>query len=195
MDPLIDDFEDSNIALKETDGRTGIWETFDDSSLTGVYSTRYPMGAGHQGVGWCTDVSGYAQWGANLVASMADPKCGYDASVYKGVCFWAKGKVTAGGPLIFAIGTNDTVPTTSGGKCKSATSCNSHYELKLSGDNALTDSYKQYCVEWSKLALPSIAMPKPLDPSGIVQVEWKFPAGAGVSTDGTICVDDITFMK
>jgi hypothetical protein len=193
--PLIDDFEDSNNAVTGVDGRSGTWENFDDTSLNGSYAPKSPtaLEGRNASVGYCVAVSGYKVWGANLVANLSSPKCGYDASVYKGVCFWAKGSVTGGGPLVFAVGTDDTVPAASGGKC--AANCNAHYELKLTGDNALTDEYKEYCVEWSGLALPSIAGPKPLDTKAIVQLEWKFPAGASVSTDGEICIDDLRFLE
>jgi hypothetical protein len=193
--PLIDDFEDSNTAVTELDGRSGIWENFDDSSLTGSYVPRAPtaLQGRNASVGYCVAVSGYSVWGANLVANLAAPKCGYDASAYQGVCFWAKGSLSGGGPLVFAVGTDDTVPEASGGKCTA--NCNAHYQLKLSGDSALADQYKEYCVEWAGLAPPTITQPKPLDAKAIVQLEWKFPAGAGVSTDGEICIDDVRFLE
>lgn len=193
--PLIDDFEDSNNAVAQLDGRSGIWENFDDTSLAGSYAPKSPtaLKGRNASVGYCVAASGYSVWGANLVANLSAPKCGYDASVYKGVCFWAKGSVTGGGPMVFAVGTDDTVPMASGGKC--GANCNAHYELKLNGASSLTDEYKEYCVEWSALALPSISGPKPLDAKALVQLEWKFPAGAGVSTDGEICIDDVRFME
>jgi hypothetical protein len=193
--PLIDDFEDGNITVAQLDGRSGNWENFDDTSLGGSYTPKSPtaLEGRNASVGYCIAVSGYSVWGANLVANLSGPKCGYDASVYKGVCFWAKGSVTGGGPMVFAVGTDDTVPAASGGKCSET--CNAHYELKLTGASALTDEYKEYCVEWDALALPSITEPKPLDAKALVQMEWKFPAGAGVSTDGEICIDDIRFLE
>ncbi len=194
-DPMIDDFEDVNGILKAVDGRSGIWENFDDTSLGGSYTPKFPTALlGKNGsAGYCVAVSGYSDWGANLVANMSAPKCGYDASAYKGVCFSAKGSVDAGGPIVFAVGTSDTVPETSGGKC--VTGCNAHYQLKLTGEAALTDEYKEYCVEWAQLALPTVPQPKPLDATGIVQMEWKFPAGASKSTDGEICIDDVRFLQ
>lgn len=194
-DALIDDFEDSNSLVAAVDARTGTWENFDDTSLTGSYAPKFPSALeGRDGsVGYCVTVKGYSEWGANLVANMSAPKCGYDASAYKGVCFWAKGSVEAGGPIIFAVGTSDTVPETSGGKC--VTGCNSHYQLKLTGEHELTDAYKEYCVEWAALALPSVPQPKAMDSKAIVQMEWKFPAGAGESTDGQICIDDVRFLQ
>jgi len=193
--PLIDDFEDSNAFVAAVDGRSGVWENFDDSSLTGSYFPRSPTAAKgrNAGTGYCVAVSGYKEWGANLVANMSGTKCGYDASVYKGVCFWAKGSVAGGGPIVFAVGTDDTVPVASGGKCSA--NCNAHYQLKLTGESALTAEYKEYCAEWSELALPTISEPKPLDSKAIVQMEWKFPAGASVSTDGELCIDDVRFMQ
>lgn len=193
--PLVDDFEDSNTFVAAVDGRSGVWENFDDSSLTGTYAPRSPtaLQGRSASAGYCVAISGYKEWGANLVANMSGTKCGYDASVYKGVCFWAKGSVAGGGPIVFAVGTDDTVPATSGGKCTA--NCNAHYQLKLTGDNALTAEYKEYCAEWSELALPTISEPKPLDTKAIVQMEWKFPAGASVSTDGELCIDDVRFLQ
>ena len=198
-EPSIDDFEANVPQVKPVDGRSGNWETFDDTSAGGVYSARTSApGVGRNGtVGFCTNISGYKQWGANIVANMANPKCGYDATPYTGVCFWAKGKVTAEGPILFAVGTSDTVPATSGGACVSLTGCNAHYEGVIGKSTAspnnvtLTDTYAQYCYKWSELS----ARPKPFDKAHIVQMEWKFPAHNGKSTDGSICIDDITFTK
>jgi hypothetical protein len=193
-DPLIDDFEDGDMALEMVDGRNGPWETFDDGSLGGVYSSKAPAaGSGRGGgVGFCTNISGYEAWGANLVASMSSPKCGYDASAYDGVCFWAKGKVTAGGPFVFAVGTSDTVPDGSGGICAQQGRCNSHFEANPALQEA---EYKQYCYKWPALKSPSILMPPAFDDAKIVQMEWKFPAANTESTDGSFCVDDISFCK
>jgi hypothetical protein len=194
-EPLIDDLEDGNTNAALVDGRSGVWETFDDSTLGGSFDPRAPTATQgrNASVGYCVSVSGYKQWGADLVVNMGSPKCSYDASAYKGVCFWARGKLDAGGPVEFSVATADTDPVTSGGACEA--NCNSHYRLKLTGDSALTEQYKQYCVEWAKLDLPRVPAPKPLDAKAIVHMEWKFPAGAGASTDGTLCVDDVSFMK
>jgi hypothetical protein len=194
VEPLIDDFEDGDMALKMVDGRNGPWETFDDGSIGGVYGSRTPVAAtGHGGTtGFCTTLSGYKAWGANVVASMSSPKCGYDASSYDGVCFWAKGKVTAGGPFVFAVGTSDTVPDTSGGACTQQGRCNSHYEA----NPALQDAdYKQYCYKWTELKSPNIPMPPAFNKATIVQIEWKFPASNAKSTEGSFCIDDISFCK
>ncbi len=194
VDPLIDDFEDGDNALKLVDGRNGPWETFDDGTVGALYSSRAPVaGSGRGGgSGFCTNISGYKAWGANLVATMNSPKCGYDASSYDGVCFWAKGKVTAGGPFVFAVGTSDTVPDSSGGTCTQKGRCNSHYEA----NPALQDTeYKQYCYKWTELKSPNIPTPPAFKNSAIVQIEWKFPAANTKSTDGSVCIDDVAFCK
>lgn len=191
---MIDDFEDGDTTLKMVDGRNGPWETFDDGSMGATYGARTPAaGVGRGGTtGFCTTISGYKAWGANLVATMASPKCGYDASAYDGVCFWAKGEVTAGGPFVFAVGTSDTVPESSGGMCTEQGRCNSHYEANPVLQKA---DYKQYCYKWSALKSPNFANPPPFAASSIVQIEWKFPAANSKSTDGDFCVDDVSFCK
>lgn len=193
-DTLIDDFEDADMTLKLVDGRNGPWETFDDGTTGAAYSSRMPTAAMGRGgtTGFCTSISGYKAWGANLVATMASPKCGYDASTYDGVCFWAKGKVTAGGPFVFAVGTSDTVPESSGGTCTVQGRCNAHYEANPALEEG---EYKQYCYKWSALKSPNIANPPAFAKSSVVQIEWKFPAGNSKSTDGSFCVDDVSFCK
>ena len=192
-DKNIDDFEDGDTVVKLADGRSGYWQTYNDGSVGGVFSSHSPTAlVGHNGsTGFCTDVSGFKAWGANLVANMGAPACGYDATPYSGVCFWAKGKAMGGSSVILAVGTKDTVPTGSGGACLVA--CNAHYEHKI----ALTDAYQQFCYKWSEFAAPTIAAnatPKPpLDKSHIVQLEWKFPAKNKTSTDGSLCIDDVVF--
>jgi hypothetical protein len=193
-DPLIDDFEDGDTTLKLVDGRNGPWETFDDGSTGALYTTKTPTAAmGRAGTsGFCTSISGYKAWGANLVATMASPKCGYDASAYDGVCFWAKGEVTAGGPFVFAVGTSDTVPENSGGMCTQQGRCNAHYEANPVLQKA---DYKQYCYKWAALKSPNIPNPPTFSKGAIVQIEWKFPASSSKSTDGSFCLDDVSFCK
>jgi hypothetical protein len=192
---LIDDFDDVDLNVALVDGRNGIWETFNDGTMGASFAPRTPtamMGRSNSG-GYCASISGFKQWGADVVVNMNNPKCGYDASPYKGVCFWARGQVDTGGPIEFNVATADTDPVSAGGAC--AVSCNSHYRLKLSGNDALTDQYKQYCVEWSRLELPRVPSPKPFDPKTIVHMEWKFPVSNSAPSNGTICVDDVSFMK
>lgn len=192
-DMNIDDFEDGDTLVKLVDGRTGFWNTYNDGSVGGIYSSHAPTALlGHNASnGFCTDIKGFKSWGANIVANMSQPPCGYDASPYTGVCFWAKGMATGAGSAIFAVGTSDTVPVASGGTCLAA--CNAHYEHHV----ALTDTYTKFCYKWADFSAPTIAAtatPKPtLDKSHIVQLEWKFPAKNMVSTDGSICIDDVTF--
>ena len=197
-DALLDDFEDTDTSINAVDGRNGKWSVNSDGSADGLFTGAKPTaGSGRDGsAGWCMDASGFATWGANLVLTPLTPACGYDASIHKGVCFWAKGKVDAGGPIEFGIGTGDTVPTSSGGSCVLIANC--WYGHVAAIDELDPENYKEYCFSWDELKQWD-GSPEPakfeLDPESIVQMEWKFTArGPDAPTNGTLCIDDVRFM-
>jgi hypothetical protein len=196
-DALLDDFEDSDVNVNVADHRDGKWSTNSDGSVGAVFTGTAPSAAsGREGsVGWCISSAGHTTWGANMVLTPLVPSCGYDASAYQGVCFWAKGQVDAGGPVEFGLGTGDTVPTADGGACQVAANC--WYGYMASVENLSAD-WQQYCFAWDEFAqwagTPEAAQFE-LDPASIVQMEWKFTArGAEAPTNGELCIDDVTFM-
>jgi hypothetical protein len=196
-DPVIDDFEALSPGIRNVDNRNGFWETFDDSTLGAIFEGKTPIeGVGRDGShAWCSTVSGYTSWGANVVVSMLYPKCGYDATAYRGVCFWAKGRVDAGGPIVFSVGTADTVPLASGGTCGS--DCWFNYQVDLTGLDENT--YNQFCYTWDELRqVPWATVTSAFDAQAVLQMEWKFPAIGDADpkqpTDGTICIDDLSFL-
>ncbi len=195
---LLDDFEDEDSSINPVEGRDGKWTVITDGSMDGVFTGTEPTaGSGRDGsVGWCMSASGFNAWGANLVLTPLTPACGYDASIHKGVCFWAKGQVDAGGPIEFGIGTADTVSTTSGGACMLIANC--WYGYMGAIDDLDADNYKEYCFTWDELAQwdgsPEAAKFE-LDPESIVQMEWKFTArGPDAPTNGELCIDDVRFL-
>jgi hypothetical protein len=197
-DALIDDFEDSHALVHAADGRNGSWATYTDGSVDSVFTGTSPVASeGWQdSVGWCTSASDHTVWGANLVLKPLSPTCGYDASIYTGVCFYAKGVVDAGGPIEFGIGTADTVPVADGGVCAPVTDCWYNYMATI--DGLMEDAYQEYCFAWEELA-QWVGTPEPalhaFDPAAIVQMEWKFTArGAEAPTNGSLCIDDVRFM-
>jgi hypothetical protein len=193
-DALLDDFEDSNTSIHAIDGRNGSWTTNKDATVGGSFVGTAPSASSGtmNSVGWCSTVSGYTDWGANIVLKPLAPVCGYDASKYLGICFDVKGSLEAGsGPVEFGVGTADTVPDADGGAC--VTNCWYNYMAELT----LTNAYQEVCFDWADLTqwsgTPETAQFE-LDAESIVQLEWKFTdRDAGGATEGELCIDNVRF--
>src|SRR5690606_18869286 len=107
--PTIDDFEDANEALLAHDGRDAGWYWYnsaDDDAQGFVIETsnEFPSGGGYAMHTWGSAYD-WAGIGAGLRWSALDEdeiwqECLYDASVYSGVRFWARGN---GQPVRFSV--------------------------------------------------------------------------------------------
>lgn len=222
--PLIDDVDDLDKFVLDHEDRNGWWEAFDDENGTFVGKIDFTPGEG-QGVdgsgGRCVDVSGMNGWGAVISVNMGYPRCMYDASVYAGICFQAKGAFTQGDHLDFSVNTADTLGRPDGGRCDATTDAENcekfwHYKTQMRGEGAedaaegetvLTDEYQEFCYTWEDLKQDAEApTPRPFKVEEIVQFEWKWPGGwpteelddkgkpvAG-STDASLCLDNVRFM-
>jgi hypothetical protein len=114
---LLDDFEDHNVGILANDGRLGAWFWGGANCTLGpVPLAPQPPVSGTSS----TDASKYAMRVTAAGCSQAalavgfnennTLKCGYDASAYDGVYFWAIG---AGTQVLVGIGLRSTLPCTS----------------------------------------------------------------------------------
>ncbi len=221
--PLIDDFDDDTTIDKfvpNNEGRNGWWEAFEDDVGTFGGKVDFSTGEG-EGVdgsnGRCVELAGHTLWGAVIAVSMGYPRCMYDASVYTGICFDAKGDIVQGDALEFSLNTADTLGTPDGGRCD-APDCTKFYHYKTmlhdedstpaDGEVQLNPSeYRTFCFNWDQLKQAKDApTPFPENTEEVVQFEWKWPGGWPTgevdangedipgSTDGTLCVDNVRFM-
>jgi hypothetical protein len=221
--PIIDDFDDDTLIDKfvpNNEGRNGWWEAFEDDVGTFGGKVDFSTGEG-QGVdgsnGRCVELTGHDLWGAVIAVNMGYPRCMYDASVYEGICFDAKGEIVKGEALEFSLNTADTLGSPDGGRCD-APDCVKFYHYKTTlrdedstpavGEVLLSPTeYRTFCFKWEDLRQAKDA-PTPFaqNTEEVVQFEWKWPGGWPTgevdangndipgSTDGTLCVDNVRFM-
>ena len=157
---LLDDFEDENLTVEQTDTRGGVWYTFTDGTVGTIAPT--PL-ACTPNSGAPTALGGYAMHitatgfkgtgtvGSGLGVDFRNLKKVYDASAYSGIRFWAK--VGAAKNTKHRVQIADATTDKAGGKCNSAadapngTKCDDHFGSGLT----FTTAWAQYEVRFDKL--------------------------------------------
>jgi len=161
--PMIDDFDDGN-ATNEADGRLGTWFAYDDESggtQTPPANDLLPETGGVKPNGYALHVEGggYAIWGSNYVVDFRSD-CAYDASVYDGITFWARGSITidpdatsdpSGGDrelLKVMVTETNVVPLDFGGECDETRSqCWDSHKARI----ALEPCWRRYVLPFADL--------------------------------------------
>jgi hypothetical protein len=207
MDDIVSTFEDGLGNVMQVAGRGGGFYMFNDGSPTGMQMP--PTGAlpparmvpRCAGSVWamCMKGSGFTTWGAGMgtdlgmTAAAGDGgtanKNPYDASMYKGITFWAK----AAAPLAVRVSIKDKNTAPEGGNCDMAatsgpTACNDDWGKGLS----LTADWQPFTVlfadlrqaGWGKM---STAFAK--DAAYSIQ----FQVNMGLTFD--MCIDDLAFIR
>ena len=113
--PLVDDFETDPGRILAADGRGGWWFSYDDGTR-GRLVREEVGGSGNRALH--VVASGFVRWGAGFGASLhpatnASKGCPYDASVYSGIRFRARGR----GRLRIMLGDAANTPAARGGSC------------------------------------------------------------------------------
>lgn len=194
--PMIDDFEDGNIAILEQENRKGNWWWSGDTGCTltpSPFAPSAPSAGNASHYALHLTGTGCSSWGANtgftINNSSGSLSCPYDASVYDGMSFWAIG---AGVTLHVAVATSSTIPVSAGGDgtCPDSTGTLTCYD-NFAKSFTLDGTWKQYHFAWSDLALGGWGPAVSWDASKLAQV--SFGIGVGVSADFSI--DDVRFYK
>jgi hypothetical protein len=198
---LIDDMEDDNAQITQSDGRDGYWYVGNDGTVGGTQepvATAFAMSdlsSGERaGSGFAArmKVSGYSGWGSvigfNLIEILGAVKP-YDASSYCGVRFWAKAAATTALRVRFPDG--DTHPA--GNVCVDGGATNGCYDHF--GKNAtFTTTWTKFDVLFSELDQAGTGYhpaDKKLKPSQLFAIEWALP---GANKAYEIWVDDVSFV-
>jgi len=197
-DLSIDDLEDGDNQIQILGHRSGFWYTYNDG--TGMQTPAPdPMGlvpfkttAGGHSMMFSAHTSGtaFTTWGAGMgfdFNNTAAKSCVYNASVYSGIKFWAKGNVA----IKAMIKIPATTPSTSdSGTCTATGMCEDHYFLQPKP--ILSDAWTQYTIDFSSTTTfgqEGWGVKVPFDKTNIIAVQ--FQVGMGVAFD--FSVDDITF--
>jgi hypothetical protein len=168
---LLDDFEDENLTIEQTDTRGGVWYTFTDGT-TGTIAPSPLVVTANSGAP--ADLGGFAMHitatgftstgtvGSGLGVDFRNLKKVYDASKFTGIRFWAK--VGAGKNTKHRVQIADATTDKAGGKCNPAADavngekCDDHFGIGLT----FTATWAQYTVRFDKLT----------------QIGWGNPADA-----------------
>ncbi len=170
--PLLDDAEDNNNQVAQSDKRGGYWYTYKDSLGTTINPTgNFAMSeGGAEGSKYAARMNGKVGKGDVLYAGMgfsfAEPKAPYDVSCCKGVSFWAKKAGAGTGTVRFKMGDANTTPEAK--KCKS---CYNDFGTDLT----LTNEWKKYEVPFDTMKQePGWGEQQPsIDKATVYQLQWQ----------------------
>jgi hypothetical protein len=165
---LLDGFEDNDLTVELSDGRSGVWYLFDDGTVgeegpapfvcSKLVSAPAQLGL----LAMHVTATGFTGWGSGLGVDFRAGKKPYDASQLSGVRFWAR--VGEGKNTRHRVQLADSTTDKLGGKCNPALTapdgekCEDHFGKNL----ILTTSWTEYVVPFADLS----------------QIGWGQPAAA-----------------
>lgn len=180
--PLIDDFEDGDDAVLSAEGRAGFWRWARDTDAPNsapalLPNPRLDAGAANH---WAIHVKGgrLLEWGA-VVEFNFNPAC-YDASVYQGLSFQAKGP----GRVFVAPREVGTIPQSEGGTCLN--DCYNPHVKKVELDR----QWKTYRIEWHEFEQRGYGRP-PVDPKQLHSIAFLIRIE---DTPYDLWFDDVSFL-
>jgi hypothetical protein len=185
----IDDLEDCDAAIANTDGRTGSWYQYLDTfGSTLAPATFTPEMGGSPNSPRCSVhvkgmtveraammVFGFAGVGFSFTGNMP-----IDSSAYDGITFWARGS----GQIRAAVTIPATTDVMFGGTCNRV--CGDSYGLVVD----LTDDWKQYDIPWSALDQAGWGTPATFSESQMTGIDFGFESG----TVFDAFIDDVGYL-
>jgi hypothetical protein len=152
---LIDDMEDGDQAICNSDGRQGWWWSDSDGSSTDLQPardatfkpTRIPEGRGASHYAARLTGSGFTGYAMMGVDPNYNAPGGYDASAFDGISFWMKSDV----PVKVLFPAWATTGLSESGTCDdtgAGTACNNHFQLTVAGTE---NEWLQYKVPFAAL--------------------------------------------
>lgn len=198
---LIDDLEDGDDAIVGETGRMGGWYTFHDDTVGGTQEppdTGFAPtagGAGGSAFAATTTGSGFSEWGAGMGFDLNNPEAvgevgtrgPYDATLYRGIAFSAKGNVA----MTVAVEVTGVTPTDRGGGCTPSTTEGMECDDLHGEAIALTGEWTEYLVEFGQLRQGGWGLAVPFSASEVTAV--LFTTDANLAFD--VSVDDVRFYE
>ncbi|HET7544937.1 MAG TPA: carbohydrate binding domain-containing protein, partial [Polyangiaceae bacterium] len=182
-EPLIDDFEDGDDAIRPFEGRAGFWRWAREIDAPGTAPALIPVPrpeatrtnrlAQHVKGGLLVD------WGATVEFNFR-PAC-YDASNYVGVSFQARGP----GRIYFAPRERAVIPVAEGGSCQS--DCYNPHVAKIDLDG----SWRTYQLRFSDLRQRGMGKPA-LDPQHLHSLAFMIRPE---DTPYDVWLDELRFLQ
>ncbi len=181
--PVISDFEGCAIRVLQNEGRDGLWFTYDDGT-DGTVGMNVQSGALHvTSSGWTGFGAGV---GLTIGPSRSDTEhCCYDAAVYAGIRFRARGK----GSFRTMLVTVDNLPLEMGGACDRPGDDCYNWPGEIT---SLTGDWQTFELPFCELT-PEVGWGgevAPVNPKQIAQIQFRLPAGLNIE----LWMDDLEFM-
>jgi hypothetical protein len=146
---LIDDFETNTDALKNVDGRNGLWVLGADGSSGNLVAEPSGRCAARDSYAGHFAASGFTRWGANWTAVFEQPSGGtavpYDASKYSKISFWAAFGADNGPDFAVSLGVTTMDNAWNGHLCQT---CMDYYRTKV----PLTHDWQRFVVSFASMA-------------------------------------------
>jgi len=182
-EPLIDDFEDGDDAIRPLEGRAGFWRWPREIDAPGTAPALIPVPRpdATRGNRMAQHVKGgqLLDWGATIEFDFR-PAC-YDASQYAGVSFQARGP----GRIYFAARERSVIPVAEGGSCQS--DCHNPHVAKIE----LESGFRTYQVRFAELRQRGLGKP-PLDTHRLHSLAFLIRPE---DTPYDVWVDDLRFLQ
>ncbi|HEX6766978.1 MAG TPA: hypothetical protein VF103_15890 [Polyangiaceae bacterium] len=193
---LFDDFEDNDNKAFKGFEREGWWWSATDPTpdakimpAAGTFAPeRLPTGEGTKDNLFAAHFTAEGQkewgvsWGSTLAWTNGGIKCPFNASLFAGVTFRAKGK----GQMRFTLGQPETVGADGGGKCKER--CYDTYGKIV----FLTPEWQEFSVPWDKLQQEGWGTQVRFDPARLINLTFSARVK---EVPADFWVDDVVFMK
>jgi hypothetical protein len=206
-DDVVSTFEDGTGNVNQTAGRGGGFYMFNDMTAGAMQTPPPGMLPEARKVARCDGMfalcmagKGFTTWGAGMGTDLGPTGTGdggvgsknpYDASVYKGVQFWAK--ANPGSALQVRVNFKDKNTAPEGGVCNAAESsgpeaCNDDWGKNLT----LTMEWAPYTILWADLRQSGWGKASSAyDTKNAFSIQFQVNKGL----DFDLCIDDLAFVR
>jgi len=203
MDDLVADFEMGTGATIQTPTRGGGFYMFND--MTGMQMPAPGMLPPATSVSRCASTyalcmsgKGFTMWGAGMGTDFAPTTGGmgagmkqtYDASMYKGVAFWAKSNT---GSTAVRVGFKDKNTAPEGGQCNAMAStgpeaCNDDWGKGIT----FSANWQPYTISFAEIMQSGWGKAFPqFQANAVYSIQFQVAQGL----DFDLCVDDLAFVR
>lgn len=185
--PALDDFEDGDLRVLDEENRNGNWFYYGDGSPGGVTTLRIqPVDHGRA---LHVTSSGFTDFGSGFGMTFSWPQgdseryCAYDASVYGGVRFRARGNTRAR----LVLQTRSDKPTFEGGLCERGENCYDQPGVPV----PLSTEWQEFTIPFCQLRREGWGgNAEPLDASQLYALTFRLSA----YRDADVWLDDVRFV-
>jgi hypothetical protein len=192
FDPLIDDMEDGDGFICDSNERHGHWYTFPAGASTHLTPagdfdpTKIPGGRGTSRYAARLTDSGFTDPGVGMGFNLNKPdlaRLPYDVSTISGIKFWIKST----SPLRVNFPTPHTTPPEFGGDCVDLSNCGNYFGFDITASIA---DWVEYTIPFSALRQKDGGTAT-WDPRNLIAIEFELPPGPPFD----VWVDDISFHR